>query len=274
MEGNIFINSAFTNAINLYIENKQSENNPAFSSFPVMVIRTLIYIYGELDIINPFRTNNENRMGGFDSNITKFGFPKKSLQKFKECFFKYNDAKTFPNPYFLKIEKFLIDMFFYRKKALGATEEQINTFKNYIYLTTNQNQIMLQEYPKYTQNLQELDQYFICKAFESNHNFNFLPYKQNTLLPEAYTALGYSLDMISQLDESTLNQLNDKILNFFKIDPQSSDKMDRLKEAITYHQRYGHNITTGNGYVDMLLLLSIIATVMMTLFAITVRVLG
>jgi len=39
----------------------------------------------------------------------------------------------------------------------------------------------------------------------------------NTLLPEAYTTLGYTLEMISQLDEQTLGQLNNKILNFFKI---------------------------------------------------------
>lgn len=274
MEGNIFINESFTKAINLYLENKHTETNPIFSSFPVMVIRALIFIYGELDIINPFRTNNEDRMGGFDSNVTKFGFSKRSLKEFKEAFQKYSTASVQPNAYFLKIEKFLIDMFFYRKKALGATEEQITSFQNLLYLSTNKNPIVLQEFLKFTPNLQELDMYFQSKLYESNHNFTFLPYKHNTLIPEAYTVLGYTLDMIVQLDEKTLDQLNTKILNYFKIDPNIPDKSERLKEAVTYYQRYGNTITSGNGYVDMLLLLSMVATVMMVLFAITVRVLG
>lgn len=274
MEGNVFINPAFTNAINLYLENKHNNTGNIFNSFPIVVIRTLIFIYGELDIINPFRTNNENRMGGFDSNLTKFGFSKKALKKFKEAFQNYNTISTIPNSYFLIIEKSLIDMFFFKKKVTGITDEQFVNFKSMIYLSTLQNQMMIQEAQKFVQDFQELDLYFQSKLFESNHNFTFTPYKKNTLIPEAYTTLGYSLEMIAQLDETTLNQLNNKILNFFKIDVSMEDKSNRLKEAVAYYQRYGKSITTGNGYVDMLLLLSIIATIMMTLFAITVRVLG
>ncbi|MCI8575399.1 MAG: hypothetical protein HFI09_02910 [Bacilli bacterium] len=274
MEGNIFINQAFTNAINLYLENKQSSESTTFSTFPVTVIRTLIFIYGELDIINPFRTNNEDRMGGFDSNITKFGFSKRSLTDFKDSFQKCFETNIIPNVYFLKVEKYLIDMFFYRKKAMGSTEEQISSFQTFLYLSTNQNESMKKEAAKYINSFQELDLYFNSKKFESNHNFVLLPYKENTLLPEAYTTLGYTLEMIAQLDDKTLSQLNNKILNFFKIDSNESEKNERLKEAISYYKRYGNSITTGNGYVDMLLLLSVIATVMMTLFAITVRVLG
>ena len=130
MESNIFINQAFTNAINLYLENKQSSDSIEFSTFPVMVIRTLILIYGELDIINPFRTNNEDRMGGFDSNLTKFGFSKRALTNFKNCFQKCIENQTHPNIYFLKVEKYLIDMFFYRKKVINNTEEQIKSFQS------------------------------------------------------------------------------------------------------------------------------------------------
>lgn len=274
MESNIFINQAFTNAINLYLENKQSSDSIEFSTFPVMVIRTLILIYGELDIINPFRTNNEDRMGGFDSNLTKFGFSKRALTNFKNCFQKCIENQTHPNIYFLKVEKYLIDMFFYRKKVINTTDEQIKSFQSYLYLSSNFNELMKKDALKYVDSCIELDLYFQSKLFESNHNFVLLPYKQNTLLPEAYTTLGYTLEMISQLDEQTLGQLNNKILNFFKIDPNEVEKNERLKEAISYYQRYGNSITTGNGYVDMLLLLSIVATVMMTLFAITVRVLG
>jgi len=273
----IFINPTFTSAINMYMTYKQAGDNPVFSSFPVMVIRALIAIYGELDIINPFRTNNENRMGGFDTNITKFGFSNQSLQNFKESFQKYSEMKQikqYPNIYFLKIEKHLIDMFCYRKKSVSITEAQIEEFKKLIYLSTNPNPIMQQELKQNVIDTLELDRYFQSKIFETNHDFKILPYKKNTLLPDAYLLLGYTLDTIAQMDENTLNQLNIKILNFFHIEPNEPNQNERLQEAITYYKRYGNALTSGNGYVDMLLLLSVIATIMMTLFAITVKVLG
>ncbi|MCI8394529.1 MAG: hypothetical protein HFH86_03500 [Bacilli bacterium] len=274
MSEHIFINQAFTSAINLYLTNKQTPENPLFSSFPVMVIRTLINIYGELDIINPYRTNNENRMGGFDSNLTKFGFSKSKLQDFKITFQNCHDATQPLNLCIIKIEKYLIDMFFLRKKTVAITEEQIIEFKKYLYLSVNNNSIIQEQIRKYNVNNKIIDLYFESKLYESNHDYKFIVYKRNTLIPEAYSILGYNLDIISQMDEQTLNQLNDQILAFFKIDLRETNKMERLKEAIAYYKRYNHSFTSGNGYVDMLLLLSLIATVMMTLFAVTVKVLG
>ncbi len=277
MKESIFINQAFTTSIKTYIDNKETPENPILFSFPVMVIRTLIAIYGELDIINPYRTNNEDRMGGFDSNLTKFGFSNKLLKDFKISFQKYYETKNNnlkPNIYFLKIEKYLMDMFFYRQRAINMTNDQLIAFQAYLYLSNTKNAYMKQELEQNVTDIYELDTYYRSKLFEASHRFALLPYQKNILIPEAYTLLGYTLEMIAQLDNSTLEQLNNKILNFFKINPDDPEKMDRLREAIIYHQRYGAPISSGNGYVDMLLLLSVIATIMMTLFAITVRVLG
>lgn len=277
MGADIFINQAFTSAINQYIVNKENESTPIFFSFPVMVIRTLTFIYGELDIINPFRTSNENRMGGFDTNITKFGFSIKKLQDFKRCFQSYFEAQTQGKPtnsFLLQIEKYLIDMFFIRKKAIQITETQEKEFLNYLYLSNNSNPYIQQEISIKNINTKELDLYYQTKYFESNHDFKILPYQKNTLIPEAYTTLGYTLENISIMDENTLEQLNLKILNFFRIDAEDKNKMEHLKQAIAYYKRYNNAFTTGNGYVDMLLLLSVIATVLMTIFVITVKTLG
>lgn len=273
----IFINQAFTNAINEYLAMKQTPENPAFSSFSVVVIRTLITIYGELDIINPYRTKNEKRMGGFDENLTKFGLPKAKLQQLKEAFQNYEDAKNNQksvNPYILMIEKILIDMFYYRKKLGTVSETEEHNFQSLLYQNSNSNQYMEKQFAQNPEYLYKIEQYYKSKMFELNHNFKLTPYKQNTLIPEAYTILGYTLESISQMDEKTLDQLNQQIFNFFKIDLNDNNKEERLKEAVSYYKQYGNSITTGNGYVDMLLLLSVIATIMMTLFVITVKVLG
>lgn len=277
MKTDIFINQAFTDALNLYITNKQTEETQTFWAFSVVVIRSLIAIYGELDIINPYRANNENQMGGFDDNLMKFGFPKEKLQQFKADLQNYINAcetGTFPNPYFYKIEALLIDMFFCKKKTVTITEEELQNFQSLLYTTQNQNQMIQQEITKNTNQPEHISRYWQSKWFEHNHDFQFMPYKQNTLLPEAYNILGYTLESIAQMDAQTLEQLNNQILSFFKIEVNDPNREERLREAVTYYKQYGSSITTGNGYVDMLLLLSMIATIMMTLFAITVKVLG
>ncbi len=277
MKDYIFINQAFTDAINMYISSKQTGDHPDFSAFQVIVIRSLIAIYGELDIINPYRTNNESRMGGLDANLTKFGFPINKLQQFKADLQNYINAKEinkFPNPYFINIEKNLIDMYFYRKKTINISEDDTQKFQKLLYLSSNTNPVIQQEISNNTNEPIILDRYWQSKLFESNHQFELKPYKRNTLIPEAYNVLGYTLESIAQMDETTLDELNKQILSFFKIEPEDPKRTERLKEAVAYYQQYGSNITTGNGYVDMLLLLSVIATIMMTLFAITVKILG
>lgn len=277
MKDNIFVNSAFTSAVQTYINVKQNPEDSAFWSFKVMVIRSLIAIYGELDIINPYRTNNEDHMGGLDDNLTKFGFSKTALKHFKDCLQNYEIAKqnhVFPNQNFMMIEKYLIDMFFARQKHVPTTPEEQQTFQSLLYLSTTKNPIMITEIQTATNNVQALDHYWNGKVFLNNHNFELVPYHQNLLPKDAYNVLGYTEESIGAMDEKTLSELNNSILNFFKIDPNEQNKMKRLQEAVSYYKQFGNRITSGNGYVDMLMLLSIIATVMMSLFVITVKVLG
>lgn len=274
MENKQFINEFFTNAINSYLDTKLESESPTFSSFPVIVIRSLIAIYGELDIINPYRTKNEIRMGGFDSNIMKFGFSQKKLNDFKSSLEKYDEiGEEGKNPYFVKIEKYLIDMFAKKITNVSMNKEEMENFEKLLYLSTNPNEIMQRDLNRNTQNKTLIDEYYQSKIFEASHHFKLLPYKKNTLLPEAYTVLGYTLESIASMDEITLNNLNNQIFSFFHIEISDQNKMNRLKEAVSYYKKYGNALTSGNGYVDMLLLVSVIATVMMGLFAITVRVL-
>lgn len=167
-----------------------------------------------------------------------------------------------------------MDMFYFKKRNINLSSEDFQNFQNLLYISQNQNPIFQQEIKNNTNKPQQLDDYWQTKLFEMNHNYQLARYKQNTLMPEAYNILGYSLEYIAQIDEKTLDELNKQILAFFKINPEDSNKTERLKAAVTYYKQYGKSITTGNGYVDMLLLLSMIATIMMTLFAITVKVLG
>ena len=81
-----FINEAFDKAVNDYLISRDKTEGVLYNSFLVVVIRLLINIYGELDIINPFRVKNEL---AFDSNLTKYGASKEDIVNLKKLVYEY-----------------------------------------------------------------------------------------------------------------------------------------------------------------------------------------
>ena len=255
MNQNIFINEAFTIGIKNYLENKEN------TDFLTVVIKTLINIYGELDIINPYKTNTESGMGGFDENIIKFGYSKENLSLFKQEMMDYYLTKEqVPNKYFNKIEKDLIDMFFLKINSVNHDESTFNNFKSYL-LFNNEKSI----------DKTEIERYFNFKLKMFNTDIKYQLVENNTLSKEAYEILGYSYDNIIKMSKNELFDINNKVFDYFKIDQTKDDKYIRLDQAIMYYKEFGHKEEKKeeNGYVEFLLLSGFIAV---SILAITVIV--
>lgn len=229
MNQNTFINEAFTIGIKQYLENK--ENN----DFLTVVIKTLINIYGELDIINPYKTNTESGMGGFDENLTK---------------------NQIPNKYFNKIEKDLIDMFFLKIRSVNHDENTFNSFKSYL-MFNNEKSI----------DKTEIERYFSYKLKMFNTDIKYQLVENNTLNKEAYEILGYSYENIINMSKEQLFDINNKVFDYFKIDQNSQDKYLRLDQAIMYYKEFGEKEEkkAENGYVEFLLLSGFIAISILTI---------
>ena len=210
MIGQPFINPVLSHAIEMYLKYKDHPEDPNFSEFTVMVVRTLVFIYGELDILNPYITHNEHMMGGFDSNITKYGFSIDALTDFKNQFLKFVEEQQKnirPNSAFIKIQKYLIDMYSYKQKTMNLPIDQLMLFKKYLYIPENGEKIA--EINRYLINPQEIIGYLNSKIYETNHNFILEPVKRETLNTDAYILLGYNMNqikiplLISMVDSQT-----------------------------------------------------------------------
>lgn len=250
MSQNFFINEAFTVGIKQYLENK--ENN----DFLTLVIKTLINIYGELDIINPYKTNTESGMGGFDENIVKFGYTRENLSLFKQNFLNYFLTKEqIPNKYFNEIERDLIDMFFLKVKSVNHNENTFNTFKSYLRFNDEK-----------SVDKDEIERYFNYKLKMLNTDIKYQLVENNTLNKEAYEILGYSYDNIIKMSKNELFDINNKIFDYFKIDQTKDDKFIRLDQAIMYYKEFGiKKEKEENGYVEFLLLSGFIAISILTI---------
>ena len=102
--------------------------------------------------------------------------------------------------------------------------------------------------------------YYKSKQYEMSHKYDLEEIHRYTLTPDAYSLLGYNLNQIQAMNDQDLQVVNQQIFNFFKVDSTSENKEEMLEKAINYYKRYGNRLTSGNGYVDLLLFLSVIAT--------------
>ncbi len=263
MIGKPFINDVINKAIEDYLKYKQMPDNEAFSRFPVLAIRTLIYIYGELDIINPYITRNEQSMGGFDSNLMKYGFTKDKIEDFKDSFLRYEKNltnQTIPNEGLISIEKYLMEMYLLKEKSMHLTKDDEALFNSYLYFPENTNQTVQNNLFLIGDNPSYLKGYFQSIAYETRHNFSFEEVRRVTFPPLAYQVLGYNMTQVNALNDIDLKKVNENVLNFFRINPDEENKEEMLLKAISYYQKYGNRLTSGNGYVDLLLFLSVLVT--------------
>ncbi len=271
MEGIVFINEAVTFAINKYLDSKEDPDSEEFNLFLVVVIRALVLIYGELDIMNPFRSNNEI---GFDTNLKKFGLTETSLKEFKNqllLFYHNQENLEISKDTFLEIQKKLIDMFTLRQKNVNASAEWINQFKSFLYLREDTNPFKFLLYTKYSPDSDEILYYFNSKVFEIQHQFHFTEYKEVALSAEAYQLAGYNAVSVMNMKEEEIENINNKVYHFFRIKDTDLNKRKRLESAIKYYKKYGNTITSGNGYVDLLLILSVVATGLMLVFLLGIK---
>jgi hypothetical protein len=263
MEGTIFINAAITEAIKKYLTSKEAKDGEEYSSFLVIVIRALILIYGELDIINPFRTNNESGLGGFDSNLKKYGLTSTSLQEFKDLMQQFYASEFSDSLAFKKVQKNLIEMFILKYKYAKTNDDEIVQFRNLLYFADDSNSTKLELYQKLTPDSNEIINYFDSRLYEEKHNFNFTEYRDIVLNQEAYQLAGYDIVEIMHMSDKEIANINNKVYHFFRIKDTDLNKNKRLESAISYYKKYGNAITSGNGYVDLLLLMGVVATGLM-----------
>ena len=123
-----FVNEAFEKAVIDYLNSRDKEESVLYNSFLVVVIRMLINIYGELDIINPYQIKNEFAL---DANLMKYGLSSESVSEFKRLldgFYRIerknmSSIKREENIYFIEVQKRLIDMFNIKRLNFGLTDD-------------------------------------------------------------------------------------------------------------------------------------------------------
>lgn len=243
--GYIFVNEAFNNSINNYFKYKDTPNCMEFNTFDVVVSRIIVWLYGELDITNCYKTSNEHGMGGLDMNMCKFGYPDSELSKFKNNFQKYYDfqlkneknAIKEKNIYFDIVQKNLIDMFFYKYSAMNLGVNETNEFCSFLFNINSTD-----FYKKTLSILLSNDPYDICyyfnlKIFKMTNNYTFSLYRYNLLDLAIYDFFGIEENEVTNFTQKQINSVNSQMYEYFQIAEDDPNRLDLLITAINNTRR-------------------------------------
>ena len=262
----VFINKAFTKAINDYLSSCDNPQGVIYNSFLVVVIRMLVSIYSELDIINPKLIDDEELL---KNNLTKFGYSKTNVEIFLSDFELYfdfeneNEKKSVKekNPYFIVIQKELIDMLIKKKLNFYLVEKEVKDFYDLLYTPYSMNPLRVSYNFLMSNDVLEVERYF-KKEMRENVKV-ILPKEKHFLNAKAYEILNYSFDQVKNLESSDVDKINSQVYDYFKIRENAINKEYLLEKALENLERENNKVTSGNGYVDILLVMSIICTVLM-----------
>lgn len=161
----IFINDALNQALVSYVKGKKKIHSAEYNSFLSCVMRMLVIIYGEEDILKSYKTKDFNL---FDSTLAKYGYSLDNVDKFKAFmnnFYKIDMGQKDrvvkkKNKFFNAIQKLLIDMMVTKNSVGEINLEELVDFYNLLF-TANSFDFYRKTYALSTAyNPYEIDDYF------------------------------------------------------------------------------------------------------------------
>lgn len=267
MKNKEFVNKAFDIAIKMYIDTKDKPNSIAYNSFLVVTIRILALIYGKTDIINPYYLDNSVV---FFQNLGKYGISSSELAEFKEEFLKFyvfesdNEKRKIKlqNPYFKTVLKHLIDMFVVKKKNDKVSFSDEEKFLELIYTSHTKNAYRISYAYLMLDDVMYTEKYYYSKLneVEMTREIDLDKTIRTSLNLEALNMIGVTLSNLENMSAKDIEKAKNEAYNYFEVDATSQKREDELNEKINYYRMYGKKVTSGNGYVDILLLMSVIVT--------------
>ena len=279
--GTIFVNEGLDYAFSIYTQYKQRPYSPAYNSFLVTVVRQLMNIYGEAEILNSYLTGSVSL---FNQCLKKYGISQEDVEVFLARIHNYylwakEAEKKLVKPKsvdFVVIQETLIDMMIKKMNTTQIEALEIKSFEDLLYTPDNPSSSyvafnMLAAYDK-----NAIKYYWKSALYKLENAINFVQVKENILDELAYKAIGFDVLEVESMPQRTIDEINEQVFNHYKINDVNlslAEKLIKLKEALTRPAPptgIADPLSSGSGYVDGLLLLATVVTIAMISFILTI----
>lgn len=259
----IFVNNAITNGIKAYFGDDSASLEHIFE---MQVVKVLATIYNETDIINPYKLNKAK---SFKENLTSYGFSYNEVEEFLLLFNSYdkwlNSRRKDENEVLSRLFLLMMRMVVLKSRHVVISKEELSVYDEFFTLSDSRvRRIAMMcktDIDMIVKKWQEVKRRYILKQNQ------FLSWVEPKLLAESmYVKYGVSLAEVKQLSNQAIEEINKQIL---REENDSNVQGGRKKEKPLQLV-----LTSGNGFVDMLVLLSIMFTEIMIGIIVTVTLMG
>ena len=241
MDNVVFVNQFITNGITTFV-NGSSEH-----IFEKHVIEVLCHIYGRNNIVQAFEDKNEKI---FAHVVESYGFPQNLYDNFLDytagysSYLELGEGKT---DTIEKIENLLIKMYKFKSAIIDLTEEDKSTFENLLLKDFEVKKLVFDQ----SLNPNKTEEIWLSEKKKLDNRVILEEVKPELLDEFTYAKFGVSKKDVEKMDYRMIARLNEYIES--KLSDQEED--NKKPEKINLNTF----VTSGNGFVDALLIIAIIA---------------
>ena len=241
-----FINSFFDNGIENYLLLRNDKEYNKEHIFEACIIRALVKIYGEINIMNPYKIKSEN---SFKCNLLMYGLSEKEM----EAFFNYcndyeiwlNSSNVTKTDLTTKIEKILVDMIIMKSKKHEITKQELDFFDKFFDPVGN---TISKLHSLITLDNDIIPNYWKKKKLGLCSKVSLVDIRSDLLASDDYASYGIDIKTVENLSHEQVEQINRKI-----------EEKEKKSSKIRFKPK-NILLTTGSGFVDTIMLLSIMST--------------
>lgn len=244
------MNNEIELGIKSYLFKSQNPDSSITYYFEYAVIDFLIHMYGKINIINPYQLKSDESL---KNNLVIYGAPIEEINELFILLGEYSNwlkSKTKEkNDIVDKIFKILSNLVICKKESVTISEEELKYYEAFFNLKDNKLRAIVEMISESKDNIISLWPNIIKEKEVAK------PKEETVYLSkQKYEAYGIDIEEVESLPLDKVKALNAEILKRDKNDNSGGTTKDKPLKLV---------LSSGNGFVDALVLLSIMCTEIM-----------
>ena len=252
------MNDAIDAGIKSYLLKLENPDSSVVHYFEYVIIDFLIHLYGKINIINPYQLKSEDSL---KNNLIVYGASKEQIDDLFILLDEYNNwiksNSKEKNNILEAIFKILSGLVILKRNSVGISDEEMAYYENFFNLRDNKIRTLAEMMSNNKEDILSIWPRTVQKKEEAKEE------KKESLFlaKEEYEKHGLEMEEVENLPEDRIKAINAEILRRDKNENQGGSSNEKPWQLV---------LSSGNGFIDALVLLSIMCTEIMIGVIITI----
>ena len=254
----VFINKAFENGLQAFKLKQEGQGYSLSHEFELNIVEFLVHLYGKINILNPYMIRNDDSL---KENLTLYGATKEDIDTLFNLLNDYdkwlNSTERGKNTLIESIYRILAKLVVCKNNSMVVSDGEMRYYQDYFALTNKRVSQLVDMMAVSRENVVNA----LNNAIKEDEIEKAKPEPEPLYLAAAeYEKYGLDFEDVEKLPEGKVIELNQDIE---LKEEEAAERAKRFKPKQIL-------LSSGNGFVDALVLFSIMCTEIMVGIVVTV----